>query len=438
MRRPLLSLLVTVVIAVAFVPLAVVADDEEEEQDANATEYADYLNSVDIEPDERVIEIPSDGYRLGTLYNTDGNSYSDFDSIDSDDYHYNWEVGNFYVRGYQRVLDADNGDKIFLKTARETLKLYFVLDVDIDDCTPDGRSISISDDDNGYDENFCVGEVGFGRGTVIIRFTDYLNNPHTPVVYTNFFPSCEYGLANIVDLCQEGDYEVTLDYELKVKYKNRIGQTKYHYPNYKITFNFSVRNGNTMVYIRDLDSGEEIGNENIAPNGFVLDLAGAKYLHIQCRRMVFNEGANGLVADTRFNEPVRDGSTINREGIYEITVTNPYTPDVEPTKKTIYVGSDQVMMSFVSLGFSIEEINDYLSQGYSMDPDGHLISPTPFGGEISNSTITNDDKGESYNNTNTRLIIIVALVVVVATATTCTVISVRKIKKAARNSKTKE
>ena len=88
-----------------------------------------------------------------------------------------------------------------------------------------------------------------------------------------------------VNLCEEGDYEVALDYEVR---KNRIdvfGWNPLPSDNdYRIFFRFSVRNGNCMVYPFDVDTGEELTNSAITENGFYLDLAKSRYLNIDIKK----------------------------------------------------------------------------------------------------------------------------------------------------------
>ena len=91
------------------------------------------------------------------------------------------------------------------------------------------------------------------------------------------------------------------------------------YANYKIDFRFKIRNGNCMVFPFDLATKSELSNEAYAPNGFYLDLARSRYLDINVKKEVMAAGANGLVEDTRFNGPARDGDEYTQEGIYTIT-----------------------------------------------------------------------------------------------------------------------
>ena len=108
------------------------------------------------------------------------------------------------------------------------------------------------------------------------------------------------------------------------------------YSNYRISFKFSVRNSNCMVYPFDAQTGAELADNAVAENGFYLDLARSRYLDIDIRKEIEVEGQDGLVEDTRFNRAAADGDAYTEEGIYTITVSNRYTG--ETTTKTIRVG----------------------------------------------------------------------------------------------------
>lgn len=145
------------------------------------------------------------------------------------------------------------------------------------------------------------------------------------------------------------------------------------YANYKIDFYFEVRNGNCMVFPFDLATGSELANEAYAPNGFYLDLAKSRYLDINVKKEVLTEGANGLVEDTRFNKPAKDGDEYTEEGIYTITASNPSTG--QETIKKIYVGNNPVLKCYAVTGLSIETIGARLAEGDIIDDDGVLVVP---------------------------------------------------------------
>ena len=148
--------------------------------------------------------------------------------------------------------------------------------------------------------------------------------------------------------------------------------TKTNYTNYRISFRFSVRNGNCMVYPFDVKTKEELTNTSITPNGFYLDLAKSRYLDINIKKEVLKEGAEGLSEDVRFNAPAKDGNKDTSEGIYTISVKNKYTD--QQTEKKIYVGDDNLLKAYMTTGLSIREIQNQVKNGAEINDDGTIVT----------------------------------------------------------------
>lgn len=313
---------------------------------------------------------------LGSAVNTGhATGFSENNKITEKDPHFGWTLGSFYVDGYTRVTEANNGDPVFLKTVGDTVTLWFELHQDITKLNGN-EMLSICEDDNGYDEYFGIEKTNMGRGTLIIRHTDYQNRMGDPVIYTDYLAATATQDAAVeVKLCEEGDYEVALDYEIREDNLDVFGWNPFpSYHNYRIYFRFSVRNGNCMVYPFDVVTGAELTNSSITENGFYLDLAKSRYLNIDIKKEVRKEGAEGLTEDVRFNKPAKDGEQYTDEGIYTITVSNIYTN--QTTTKVIYVGTDDVLKAHVATGLSIADVEYQLSMGATVADDGTLI-PAP-------------------------------------------------------------
>ncbi len=245
------------------------------------------------------------------------NGYYNVLEIGKDDPHFGISIGKFYVSGFSGVTSQDGEHFIFLKTVGDDVQLHFELTQDIDMLGGD-TAVTINPDVGDYDKQMGVAPTDFGRGTLIVRFTDYQNNTGEPQVYTDFLSAKESGTAHtVISLNEEGDYEAVLDYEIR-KDTRILGTaaTTSACTNYRIHFIFSVRNGNCMVFPFDLATGEELKNTSIAPNGFKLDLAYSRYLTINVNLSTLTEGAAGTVKDIRFNRPARDGEEYTQEGIY--------------------------------------------------------------------------------------------------------------------------
>lgn len=305
---------------------------------------------------------------LGTKINTGkDNGYSGNEAIGNKDPHYGWDIGTFFVNGYTRETADYAGIPIFLKNVGDRVTLWFKLKEDIT-CLNGKSNLSIYEDANGYDQYFEIAKTNFKHGTLIISYTDYEGKTHDPVIYTDYLAaSARTGANTKVELFEEGDYEVALNYEIK----NSDGVDSY--TNYRIYFMFSIRNGNCMVYPFDTVTGTELADNAITENGFRLDMAKSRYLTIDVKKEIVKSNDGGYVTDERFNRPAKDGETYSDEGIYTFTVKNLYT-NSEPTTKVVYVGESPVLRAMAS-GYTLEEVNNLISQGAKIQEDGTLIMP---------------------------------------------------------------
>lgn len=313
---------------------------------------------------------------LGQKVNTGkDNGYSGNNAIDKDDPHYGWDLGTFVVNGYTRET-ASNGTPVFLKNVGDKVTLWFTLTQDINNLN--GKSaLTISEDTNGYDQYFEIAQTNFKRGTLIIRYTDYEGNART-VTYTDFLAAnATTGADTRVQLFEEGDYAISLDYEIKNN-PRQVGLVSVAptYTNYKISFSFSIRNGNCMVYPFDTVTGAELSDRAITSNGFKLDMAKSRYLTIDVKRTVLNVGGDGLLTeDVRFNRVAKDNDTYTDDGIYTFTVRNQYIK--EPTTKTIYVGTDKYLLALSKNLLTVDALNEKIEQGATINDDGTITDYIP-------------------------------------------------------------
>lgn len=345
------------------VVLVIPKDDYEFKRTAEVYEfYAAYENDQIEE-----LEANTNCYSLGkTVLVDDYASYSGEKKIEKGDLHYGWELGNFFVSGFTSK-NTDKSDVVFLKNVGDVVTLWFNLKQNISALNND-QSLTIEPDTDGHDSYFQTPTTYFGRGMLIIRYTDYENVKHEPVMY------CDYLTANTVlgadtrvQLFEEGDYEVALDYEVK---KSQLVPQNHHY---RIAFKFSVRNANCMVYPFDTETGEELTNKAVTSYGFYLDLAKSRYLDIFIKKEIWTEGADGLTEDTRFNTAAKENQKYVDEGIYTITAKNKYTG--LSTEKQIYVGTNKILLAHMNTGLSIAEIQRMIEQGATIYEDGTIELP---------------------------------------------------------------
>lgn len=392
---------------VLFVPVK----DYEHKKIAEVYEFYAYTPSS-----EKDVITSEQTYALGEKTRVkEFDGYSGSSEIKKDDVHYGWDIGQFFVSGYTDKVKESDGNVVFLKNVGDTVTLWFNLQQDINKLNGD-EDLKITADTEGFDQYFETPRTNFGKGTLIIRHTDYNNNSSEPQIHTKYLEAnATVGANTKVQLFEEGDYEIALDYEVTSdKLIDKVGH-------YRIFFTFSVRNGNCMVYPLDVATGSELTNSSMTENGFMLDLAKSRYLQINVKREILTESADGLVEDTRANGPAKDGAKYIDEGIYTITATNQYTN--QTTTKKIYVGTNNVLKAFMTSGLSIEEINKLVSEGATIDDEGIITLST--NGEIKEDT--NVSASQKNNDSMGRLsVAIVAVFVVVLAVVLLTVWKKRK------------
>lgn len=380
---------------IAFVPVK----DYEYKKTAEVYEFYAYSPSTEQEVSES-----EQTYALGKktrVQEFDG--YSGSSEIEKKDIHYNWDIGQFFVSGFTDKVKESDGNIVFLKNVGDKVTLWFNLNQNINELNGD-KDLKITDDTEGYDKYFETERTDFGKGTLIIRYTDYNNNSSEPQVYKNYLAAnTSVGADTKVQLFEEGDYEVALDYEVTSdQLIDKVGH-------YRIFFTFSVRNGNCMVYPLDISTGSELTNSSMTENGFMLDLAKSRYLQINVKREVLTDSANGLVEDTRSNAPAKDGEKYTEEGIYTITATNQYTN--QKTTKKIYVGTNNLMKAVMTSGLSIEEINKLISEGATIDDEGTLtLAKKSEVVDSSDRTISSSENAEKATNKAFNLKYLIAVV----------------------------
>ncbi|MBE6875893.1 MAG: hypothetical protein E7496_04095 [Ruminococcus sp.] len=324
-------------------------------------------------PDNAMIQASAENqYQLGQTVSTGRNTgYAESSAVTAKDPHYGWELGNFFVTGYTRV-SADADDSVlFLKNAGEQLSLCFRLEQDIYKLNQN-PVLSVAEDTEGYDELFQIPKQNFGRGALIVRYTNYQNLTDTQVS-TDYLPGLETDTNTEILLCEEGDYEIALDYQIKNNpYQVGGFDILPTYTSYSIRFQFSVRNGDTNISLTDAITGDLLSDTPFAENGFCISQENSRYLDIDIQKEVFSEDYSH---SETFSSPAREGETYTEEGIYTVTVRNPYTAS-EPAVKTLYVGSDSLLKAYLISGYSLAELSALQTQGAEFTENGEIIMPT--------------------------------------------------------------
>lgn len=349
----------------------------------------DSLESAGKTTDSKATPRKEIGKRIKTVKDK---GFSGEEPITDKDPHFGWDIGTFYLNGFTREENTAEGETpIFVKTLGDRVTLWFRLDKDI--MALNGNSkLSINEDTNGYDQYFGVPKTNFKHGTLIIKFTDYEGKPHDSVIYTDYLAACATtGADTKVELFEEGDYEVALDYEIK---NDAVVDS---YTNYRIYFKFKIRNGNCMVFPFDVKSGAELSDNALTENGFKLDLAKSRYLTIDIVRNAVKKNNGRYYLDTRVNAPTKDGKAYTDEGVYTITVNNPTTK--QETEKIIYVGTSAIYKAMAG-GKSIDDINELLDQGGILQDDGSILIPVVEPTEEPKPEVTQEPTEDSKGDNN--------------------------------------
>ena len=401
-------------------------------------------------------------YYMGEVQQKDDAGYGKNKKMSKKDVHYGWDLGRFKITGYTRQTTDADGKIVFLKNVGDEINLSFELDQDITKLNGK-KSLVISKDKNGYDDYFGISKnerTNFGKGALVVKMTDYQNNVTYVEPYVDYLVGIDKGANTDIKTFEEGDYEIALDYEIRKKIK--VFSDKYTH--YQIKIEFSVRNGNCMVFPFDIKTKKELVNTSFTENGFYLDLAKSRYLTIDVKKLNYVESDGSLVEDTRFNKPAADGEEFTDEGVYIITVRNLYTN--AETEKKIYVGDNPILKAYVTTGKDIDYIKELVDEGATIDDDGEIILPVEddkvdveeSGDAVSENVISDNeidvtsveskssdaskiekDKPSNSNINLNKYIVIASLLIVVA----CFIINVstrRKLAayKAESNSKTSQ
>ena len=349
------------------------------------TKYAEVYSFYAYDETAIDIAVPESKNRrnLGAKVRTKSEGYVGSAAMDNDDPHFGWEIGQFFVGGFTDYEDDAEGNPIFLKNNGDRLSLWFELQQNINKCYGN-NAIKVIPDTEGSDAYFEVpGGVNettdFGRGALIVRKTNPDGTKENPQIYTNYLEaSASTDAITKVDLLEEGDYEVALDYAVKFDKTRILGKSILpETAKYRIFFKFSVRNGNSMIFLFDSETGSELSSGSFTESGFRIDYANSHYLRVNVKREVLKDGFDGLAEDTRFNSVATDGDVFTEEGVYTITVTNKDLDNVDPTVKRVYVGTDNILKAYIINNLSIAEIKEMLALGATITDEGKIIPPEP-------------------------------------------------------------
>ena len=340
------------IIILTFVCPCVIADSD---NSSSSDESKVTTPFATIEPSSTNTDFIFQDGPLYTVNTGTNNGYSGKDPIEKGDPHYGWSLGDFHVSGFTSYIKEPDGTVVFLKNAKDTISLSFDLKQNWNLLNGD-NDLELTYDSNAYDSYFGTKVYQHAMGLFVLRKTNYQNKTEKPICYESYIEGVKRRANDTVITCEEGDYEVALDYEIEEDGSFLGLVDKDSYEDYRMFFKFKVRNGNCMIFPKSI-RGSDLINESFAENGFYIDFAKSRYLVISVKFTKLVKTKNGVVEDVRFSRTASDGELYEEPGIYEITVTNKYSNITEV--KTIYVGGkdDQYIRMMAIDKKSLEDIN---------------------------------------------------------------------------------
>lgn len=282
--------------------------------------------------------------------------YTGEEKIENDDWHYGWDIGNFFVSGYTTSITDVNGTPIFLKNQNDKISLWFKLTQDIKKLNNE-KKLFIADD-KGYDQYFETKKMDLGKGALFIRYTDYENVKHESKVYTNFLEkNAIMGSSQRIQLLGEGDYEVALDYKIEnAKKKMLVIPRSPSY--YRIYFKFSVRNADSNIRLYDLEDNSKLKTNGFTESGFKMNQNLSRYLDVEVEHEIYNAEKNIFTKDENLKKNAKNGGEYTEEGFYLITAKNRYTDS--QTNRIVYVGKNAFLQECAASGMKPDAIVQYV------------------------------------------------------------------------------
>lgn len=345
-------------------------------------------------------------------------SYSNPKKMGKNDVHSGWTLGEFKITGWSSVENEADGTPVFMKNTNDKISLSYLLNQDIEKINGD-EALSIGTNKKSYNEAYGIprdARLDFGLGTCIIKKTDSENKKTTTNPYINYLMGVKKGACTDVQLLEEGDYEVVLDYVVN---KNAINvgpvSTLPLKSYYQVKINFKIRNANTVVFLFDQQSKSSLNNGDLAESGFYVDFANSKYLTVTClkEKLVNNNGQINKTVSKNF--AVKDGNEYTDEGIYTLNVHNKYT-DAD-TQMVIYVGQDKYVKALAALGGSLEKLNEYMADGATVNDDGNIVLKTNevvrLDQNVKNDVNTINESSVDNDSGSTVIYVFIVLAVVI-------------------------
>ena len=293
---------------------------------------------------------------------TDAN-YTEKGTLTDSDPNYGERIGQFEVRGFTSKIKGDDGKMVFCKTGDDLIAVSFNLfEKDLNNLFDSNKKYKLNYDKDAKDLGLQIKQTHFKKGLLVIDYVDD-NNVSVRMTYTNFLAACATTKANTgIFLFEEGSYKITLDYEILEV--NKLKDKTY---NYQIVFEFEVKNDNSMFFVFDSLTNNELKDQGSTPNGITINLAASKNLRLTYKWYKYKYDNGKVIEDQAQNQAANDLQSFTSPGRYEITTI---TETGNETTKSFYITGDKYTDA-VSI-YGLEEVNRKLGLGYEINDDGTM------------------------------------------------------------------
>jgi hypothetical protein len=296
------------------------------------------------------------------------------------------------VNNFSSTLVKDN-QRVFLKSNPDIPTVNINVKMDNLDNIGETGSFLTSDSYTVVPSYGYRGKIG--RGLLIVEFTDCQGNKKIYPTPDLFDVLKENDGLLPMSIGEEGKYRVAVLFEAGryvksvKKWKNPFyykKQAVYEYRNYIVEAEFSVFNGNTIIYPMD-SNGNELTNGSVVDQGFYLDFASSKNLQVQVKREILaSENRLKETSDVRFNTVGVDKRFYSAPGIYTITTKNQIT---EATTTVRILVSDEA-----------ESFNEAVGVKYTEDFPNLLKASQSSSSATEENNVISDMKGEDSIKTS--------------------------------------
>ena len=310
-------------------------------------------------------------YNVGKTYSAGLDSgFSRNDPIGRDDPHYDWILGQFYVKGFQSVRSTGS-TTIFYVSPGETVSVYFSLKQDIHKLNGKGN-VEICEDNSAFDKWLHKKRVPFGSGALfILQDTGQESDVQSRL---DFLATLTPKKARKVMECGAGGYTFHLDYKIQVRYGLFYMMSDVR--DYQINFNMNVVELKNTAQVISCKTDEVVDGNMALTKGFYLKTFGPKPPNIKVKRQTVAREDGVYKVTTKTIGRGTEGEVYDEKGLYTVTVTDAKTKK-ELSVLRLSVKADAVQKSYFSEKVLGKTSGSSGSKGLPVETPAPTAVPTP-------------------------------------------------------------